>query len=80
MACIQWGLNMKLTSFLAALAVLSACGSPYAGRSDEWIARKETCAAGNIDVCAEIAHEERAAQGGTAADQRVFKISEPIVD
>lgn len=72
----------KLILVAAAPIVLAACGDPVSSLPEGLQSQKAACAGGNFQVCSEIGHGVRDAQGGTTAEQQRqgFVLSQPIVD
>ena len=62
--------------------VLAACGGSGRSLPEGLQSQKPACADGNYQVCSEIGHSVRNAQGGTTAEQQSqnFVLSQPIVD
>ncbi len=74
---------MKKLIFVAmAPLVLAACGDPSRSLPEGLQSQKAACAGGDYQVCSEIGHSARDAQGGTTAaqQQQSFVLSQPIID
>lgn len=70
---------MKPLAVIATLPLLlAACDAR--SYSDDWEARKAQCTAPDFDVCAEIGHQARQAEGGPAKPAEPFILSQPIID
>ncbi|SLN49397.1 hypothetical protein TRL7639_02738 [Falsiruegeria litorea R37] len=72
----------KLIVVAIAPLVLAACGDPSRSLPEGLQSQKPACADGNYQICSEIGHSVRDAQGGTTAEQKSqnFVLSQPIVD
>lgn len=74
---------MKKLIFVALVPlVAAACGNPARNLPAGLQSQKASCADGNYQVCSEIGHAVRDAEGGTLAEQQQqnFVLSQPIVD
>ncbi len=71
---------MKKLLILSALgAVVAGCNNPYplSGYDDAWWVKKDSCAAGNYQVCSDIGHM---APTAPQVSQSTYTISQPIID